>query len=274
MERSRPGLASSGLSRLGDLRARQGRREEARELYERAGQRGLVGLGALALDGGDAEGAAQMAERVLRRMPDGAMLDRLPALELLARARIALGDLDAAAGPCAAVRDAAGAFGTPFVAGHAHLLDAALAAARGDHQAARRAAEDAIDCFEDAAAPYDAALARIQLAVALQAVGSDDGAKREAAGARRVLQALGARNELERLEAASLLDGHGALGDLTPRELEVLRLVSRGLNDGEIAGELVVSPHTVHRHVANVRVKLGLPSRAAAVAYAAKAGLL
>jgi DNA-binding NarL/FixJ family response regulator len=65
-----------------------------------------------------------------------------------------------------------------------------------------------------------------------------------------------------------------ALGELTSRELEVMRLVAQGLSDAEIAERLVVSPHTVHRHVANVRSKLRLPSRAAAVAYASRAGLL
>lgn len=65
----------------------------------------------------------------------------------------------------------------------------------------------------------------------------------------------------------------GSVG-LTERELEVLRLVARGLSDGEIAERLVVSPHTVHRHVANVRAKLREPSRAAAVASAARRGLL
>ena len=63
-------------------------------------------------------------------------------------------------------------------------------------------------------------------------------------------------------------------GDLTTRETEVLTLVASGLSDREIADRLVLSPHTVHRHVANVRTKLGLPTRAAAVAAAAKRGLL
>jgi DNA-binding CsgD family transcriptional regulator len=61
---------------------------------------------------------------------------------------------------------------------------------------------------------------------------------------------------------------------LTAREREVLKLVSQGLSDTEIAARLVVSPHTVHRHVANVRTKLRLPSRSAAVAYATREGLL
>jgi pimeloyl-ACP methyl ester carboxylesterase/DNA-binding CsgD family transcriptional regulator len=63
-------------------------------------------------------------------------------------------------------------------------------------------------------------------------------------------------------------------GDLTSRETEVLGLIASGLSDREIADRLVLSPHTVHRHVANVRTKLGLPTRAAAVAAAAKRGLL
>lgn len=62
--------------------------------------------------------------------------------------------------------------------------------------------------------------------------------------------------------------------DLTSRETEVLTLVAGGLSDREIAERLVLSPHTVHRHVANVRTKLGLPTRAAAVAAAARRGLI
>jgi DNA-binding CsgD family transcriptional regulator len=61
---------------------------------------------------------------------------------------------------------------------------------------------------------------------------------------------------------------------LSRREREVLTLVANGLTDGEIAEQLIVSPHTVHRHVANIRHKLGRGSRTAAVAEAARLGLL
>ena len=64
------------------------------------------------------------------------------------------------------------------------------------------------------------------------------------------------------------------LASLSERELEVLRLVAAGLADEEIADSLVLSRHTVHRHVANIRTKLGLASRAAAAAAAARAGLV
>jgi DNA-binding NarL/FixJ family response regulator len=105
-----------------------------------------------------------------------------------------------------------------------------------------------------------------------------------------VLSELGAQRDVELARAAAAgRDGATAAGrgeaggerrapaepsELTPRELDVLRLVAQGLSDPEIAERLIVSPHTVHRHVANVRTKLCLPSRAAAVGYAARSGLL
>jgi ATP/maltotriose-dependent transcriptional regulator MalT len=61
---------------------------------------------------------------------------------------------------------------------------------------------------------------------------------------------------------------------LSGREREVLALVARGLSDQEIAQQLVVSQHTVHRHVANIRHKFGTSTRAAAVAEAARLDLL
>lgn len=61
---------------------------------------------------------------------------------------------------------------------------------------------------------------------------------------------------------------------LSPREREILACVALGLSDREIAEQLVLSSHTVHRHVANIRRKLGRTSRTAAVAEAARLGLL
>ena len=61
---------------------------------------------------------------------------------------------------------------------------------------------------------------------------------------------------------------------LSDREREIIACVARGLSDRDIAEQLVLSPHTVHRHVANIRRKLGRTSRTAAVAEAARLGLL
>jgi DNA-binding NarL/FixJ family response regulator len=57
---------------------------------------------------------------------------------------------------------------------------------------------------------------------------------------------------------------------LTAREVEVLKLVAQGLSNSAIAEQLVLSEHTVHRHVGNILTKLRLPSRAGAAVWAAQ----
>jgi DNA-binding NarL/FixJ family response regulator len=63
------------------------------------------------------------------------------------------------------------------------------------------------------------------------------------------------------------------LAALTPRELDVVALLTTGLTNAEIATRLTVSEHTVHRHVTSILRKLRLPSRAAAAALASRHGL-
>jgi ATP/maltotriose-dependent transcriptional regulator MalT len=272
LEAARPGLAAAGLVRLADLRARQGRAGEARALYERAGthRAAVLGLGALALADGDPATATDAAERVLRRLPPTSSLRRMPALELLVRARAELGEFDAATSALAELERAGSALGTPYLVGRARLVAGELATKRDCLDQARRAYEDAVDRFEEAGAPYDIARARLGLAGVLAALGRDEAATTEARAAESGLAVLGAGPG----PAMSPDAARRALIDLSPRELEVLQLVAQGLGDAEIAERLVLSPHTVHRHVANVRAKLRLPSRAAAVACAARAGLL
>jgi len=78
--------------------------------------------------------------------------------------------------------------------------------------------------------------------------------------------------------AFALLRGGGGrpstTEELTPREVDILRLVAQGCGDAQIAAQLFLSAHTVHRHVANIRTKLRVPSRAAAVAHASRNGWL
>lgn len=70
------------------------------------------------------------------------------------------------------------------------------------------------------------------------------------------------------------LDAQGGLGGLTAREAEVLRLVAEGGTNKDIARTLVISEHTVARHLNNIFAKLGVGSRASATAYAYAHGLV
>jgi DNA-binding NarL/FixJ family response regulator len=110
-------------------------------------------------------------------------------------------------------------------------------------------------------------VSQLELAKVLAAAGRDDAASREARLARASLDQLGVvppgRRQLE----------DDALG-LTRREVEVLSLVAEGLTDLQVAERLVISEHTVHRHVANILAKLSCSSRTAAVKRASAAGVL
>jgi ATP/maltotriose-dependent transcriptional regulator MalT len=262
----RPALAAPGLVGLGELRVRQGEPGEARRLFESAlpFPGAAIALGDLDLAAGDATSAAETAERVLRNIRDGSVLDRFPALELLARARATEGDAVGARASADEVEEAAATLGTPYMRGRGRLVRAEVLGAVGEHDEARRAAEDAIDLFGECSAPFEAARARERLAASLEALGRPDRARTEARAARDALAKLGARTGRE----------ESATEELSPRETDILRLVAQGMNNAQIAERLFLSPHTVHRHVANIRTKLRAPSRAAAVAYATKHNLL
>jgi non-specific serine/threonine protein kinase len=88
----------------------------------------------------------------------------------------------------------------------------------------------------------------------------------------QVLAALGSRNTATE-QAWAAVSGKPATV-LTPRELDVLTLVAQGLSNPDIARRLVLSEHTVHRHIANILRKLKLSSRAAAAAWAVRTGLV
>jgi DNA-binding NarL/FixJ family response regulator len=64
-----------------------------------------------------------------------------------------------------------------------------------------------------------------------------------------------------------------AIEQLSPREVDVLRLIANGLENAEIAAELNISPRTAKNHVSNILSKLGLPSRVQAAVYAVRQGV-
>jgi LuxR family transcriptional regulator, maltose regulon positive regulatory protein len=275
---SRPAMVGGPLVGLAELRRRQGRGAEAEALLDQAGSssKALLCRTRLALDGGDALQAIELLERLLRQLPPDTMLDRAPALELLVNARVAHGELDEAASALAALCEIERLVGTPPLRASADLAEGILEAARGDHDRARVLLEDAIDRFQTSGAPFETALARIELATSLAALGRTDIAEREAAAAQECLLELGADADRARriLDASAHPERSSLLPAVTPRELEVLCLLAEGLTDRQIAERLVVSEHTVHRHVGSILRKLDLPSRTAAAVYAFRYGLL
>jgi LuxR family transcriptional regulator, maltose regulon positive regulatory protein len=278
--RSRPAMVGAPLAGLAELRRRQGRGTEAAALLDRAGSSAAAQLcrARQAVDEGDRLRAIELLERLVRQAPEQRKLERAPALELLIRARTARGELDEARVALESLRELGQLVGTEALLASAELAEGRVAAAAGEHDRARTLLEDAVDRFERSGAPFEAAEARVELAATLLALGRTAVAEREAEAALECLLELGAEPVAEaarRLLEGSIRSADAAppLPDLTPREREVLRLVADGLTNRQIAERLVVSEHTVHRHITNILRKLQLPSRTAAAARAVRSGL-
>jgi ATP/maltotriose-dependent transcriptional regulator MalT len=280
LEQARPPLAVQALARLGELRLRQGRLDDAARLFEHAGSHPIARLGqaSLTLERGRAEEAAAELERFLAQNGPGEPTVRAGALELAVRAHAARGDRAAAGSARDELQRIAQSLGTTALAAAAAAAAGILRRHDGDLPTAASCFEQAVAQYERGGAPFETARVRLELAETLAATGQRSAAEREARLALESFQALGADRDAARarqwLKDAGRPRPRGTKPQLTGRQVEILRLVAQGLSNPEIATRLRLSEHTVKRHVANLLTKLGLPSRAAAVAYAALEGLL
>jgi DNA-binding CsgD family transcriptional regulator len=274
---SRPAWMGAPFVTLAELRRRQGRSADALALLDRAGPSGAGQLcrARMALDEGNPRRAIDLAQRVLRQLAPHRKVERFPALELLVEALVAFGDMKGASDCLVELRATEKVVGTLPMRASVDLAEGMLAAASGAHDRARELFEDAIDLFERSGAPYETALTRLQLATTQFALGRNEAVAQEAQLAATCFQALGA-TELNRRARNLISSGDlrsPEAGMITNRERDVLCLLARGMTNRQIAAQLSVSDHTIHRHVTNILRKLDLPSRTAAAAYAVQSGL-
>ena len=276
----RPPLAGYAGARFAQLRRRQGRPRDARELLADGEPHVLTPLvqAELSLDEGDPSAALGYAERYLRGLGREQPIESAAAFELLVPAYISLGDLAAAREAHARLAAIADAVGTDALRAAERCGAGRIALAGGAADVAGQAFEDAIDLYLRNVAPFDAAHVRMELAEALATHDRAAAGLEHALTARSTFEELGAKAAAR--QADKLVGQLGGRSDaakragLTGREVEVLSLVAEGLSNRQIAERLVVSEHTVHRHLANVYTRLGVSSRAAAVALAAERELL
>jgi ATP/maltotriose-dependent transcriptional regulator MalT len=198
------------------------------------------------------------------------------------RVLAALAEITLAAGDCKAARAAAdelsaiaSAVDAPLLIAVASHTRGAVLLAEGHACGALDALRTAVTIWQDIGAPYESARERALIGLACRQLGDEDTAGLELHAATAAFEALGAVPDVARI--AALSDGTAVTkrlpAGLTAREAEVLRLVATGMSNHEIAVELVVSDHTVRRHIQNIFAKAALSSRAAATAYAFEHGL-
>jgi DNA-binding NarL/FixJ family response regulator len=276
----RPPLAAYARARLAELRRRQGRYRQARGLLGHGGghvQDALV-RAALAFEHDDSTSALNYAEKYMRTYGDDQPVETAPALELLVPVHVRLGSRTAARDRHEQLAALAHAVGTDCSLAGERVAYGSIALSSHDAGSARSAFEDAFDMYQRASAPFEAAQARVGLAHALATQDKRTVALEQASAAAATLSELGAAHAARRAqELVKRLGGSvrgGTIADLTSREAEVLALVADGLSNRVIAERLVLSEHTVHRHLANAYKALGVSSRAQAVAVATQRGLL
>jgi DNA-binding NarL/FixJ family response regulator len=187
---------------------------------------------------------------------------------------LACGDVPAARDASRELDGLARDFGTSALGATAALTRSAVLLAEGDYPAALRELRAALRTWQDLAAPYEAARARELIGLACRALGDHDAAELELDAARAAFAGVGAAIDRDRVEAHLAPSRAGGRHGLTAREIEVLELVAGGRTNREIATALVISEHTVARHVQNIFAKLGVGSRTAAGAFAFGHGLV
>jgi ATP/maltotriose-dependent transcriptional regulator MalT len=217
-----------------------------------------------------AQGRIDAAVSAIRRAESAttSVVERARLLPAVVEILLAAGDVDSARNAAVELEEITRGYDSAMLdalTAHSH---GAVHLAAGEPREAIISLRRASEVWNALDIPYEIARTRVLVADACRALGDEESATLELEAARRVFERLGAKPDLARLSSPT--PGHG----LSRRELEVLRLVASGKSNREIAGALVISEHTVARHVQNIFAKLGVSSRAAATAFAFEHGLV
>ena len=251
--------------RQGEIHRLRGDETGAEDAYRQASRRGFdpqPGLALLRLAQGKTDAAAAAIRRAMTERTEP--LARVPLLAAYVEIMLAVGEHDRAGAAAQELADGADRNGTELLGAMAVHAAGAVALARSDAESALAKLRAAAKQWRYLDARYEEASARRLLGDACRALGDEDGAELEFEASREIFDELGAA------QAGVMRDPYG----LSARELEVLALLSKGLSNRQIASTLIISEHTVARHVHNILTKLGVSSRTAASAFAHDHALL
>ena len=257
---------AAGLARYrqGELLRLQGAFVEAEDAYKAASALGWEpqpGLAQLRLAQGRSDAAAVAIRRA--EAATTVALERARILPAFVEIMLAVGDVESAHRACLELEELARGYESAMLGAMVAHARGAVQLAEGDAQAALVSLHSARETWHALEAPYEIGRTRILVGEACRLLGDEEAAALENEAARNIFERLGAKPDLVRMDARAS-SSHG----LSRRELEVLRLVAAGRSNRDIATALVISEHTVARHVQNIFAKLRVSSRAAATAFA------
>lgn len=265
----------SAYYQLGELQRLRGEFDEAEASYRSASESGRQpepGLALLRLTQGRVDVAASVLRRAMAETHEQPARSRI--LPAYVETMIAAGDVASARAGADELGQIAKLIDAPYLHAVAASAAGAVLLAEGDARSALRALRVAATVWRGLEARYETARVRVLIGLACGACGDPETSALELDGARNVFEQLGATPDIERLDVLMRRPYGQAPAGLTAREVQVLRLVAAGKTNRVIARELRLSEKTVARHVHNSLTKIGVPSRAAATAYAYEHGLI
>jgi DNA-binding CsgD family transcriptional regulator/tetratricopeptide (TPR) repeat protein len=257
----------------GELCRLRGDVEAAADAYRRASRAGyepMPGLALLELQRGDANSAAVAIRRALAEA--GQPFQRPGLLAAAVEIHVAAGDSEVATEAAAELVSIAEQSTSPVLGAMAAQVTGAALLASGDTTDAMAHLRTAGATWQRLQLPYEAARTAVLVGVGCATLGDDSSAALELDNARATFESLGAAPDLRHVCELTRQPADG--GGLSAREREVLALVAAGKTTREIASSLTISRHTVRRHLENTFAKLGVNSRAAAIAHAYEHRLL
>ena len=257
----------------GELRRLLGDFERAEQHYRQAGRNGrdpMPGLALLQLARDDGATAVVTIKRALQERSNP--VERPEVLSAAVEICRAVGDFTAARAAADELGALANRSTSPLLQATAAHANGSVLLGAGDVPAALAELRAAAHTWQALRMPYDAAKTTVLLGLACAALGDCTSARLEFESAAETFTRLGATPDVERLRSLSIGLAQRPQGEpptaLSAREREVLMHLAAGRTNRQIAEMLMVSPHTVARHVEHIYAKLDVTNRTAATAYA------
>jgi ATP/maltotriose-dependent transcriptional regulator MalT len=270
-----PETPADAFYQLGELHRLRGDFAAADQAYRQASRLGRQlepGVALLWLARGQADAAAAALRRVLDE-PGPTPAARSELLDAYIEILLALHEIATAQTASTELEQIAATLDSLPLRARADRAAGSVLLAQGEARAALAPLRRSWTVWQQLEAPYEAARVRTLIGRACRTLADDESAAIEFDAARWVFERLGAAYDLQRMNADSQQSAPNRASGLTAREIEVLGLIAAGATNRAIATALVISEHTVARHVQNMLQKLGCVSRASLAAFAVETGL-
>jgi ATP/maltotriose-dependent transcriptional regulator MalT len=269
MEGMEQHVVAEALYAIGEIALRRGDLAAAEDWFSRAQALGRdpqpgLALVRLAQHRIDAAAAGLRTSLAATSSPP---LGRARLLAAAADVAIAAGDAEGARAALTGLEELSKRVGTALLDAMTAMVRATVGLAEERTDDALRDGRHAWTLWRKLKLPYEEARARLLVGTASGLAGDTERAAAELEAARAAFERLGAAHDAKSV-AEQLREASAFPRGLSEREVEVLRLVAAGKTNREIGAELIISEHTVSRHLQNIFRKLDVSSRAAATAFA------